>query len=115
MQHRHLEWYSKTNLISLGPNDPQILVSFEWDLTNAEAFLEKKRKETGLPLTITHLVGYCVARAFKDQPDLNGRLSFGNVFHPLNFVSITQRNKWTSRSWFPAKMEEYVTVLMMNY
>ncbi len=80
MQHRNLERYLGATIIPLvGPNDPQILVSFDWDLANAEAFLEKKRKETGLPLTITHLVGYCAGKSLNNQPDINGRLSFGNV------------------------------------
>ena len=78
MQYRHLEWYMYP-LSSLAPNDPQVLATFEWDLTKAEEYLERKRKETNLPLTLTHLAGYCASRALKDQPDLNGRLSFGNV------------------------------------
>ena len=63
----------------IGPNDPQILVSFEWDITKAERYLEKKRKETNLPLTLTHLAGYCVGQALKGDTSVNGRLSFGNV------------------------------------
>jgi hypothetical protein len=69
---------------NLGPNDPQIHVSFEWDLTNAEVYIEKKRKETNLPLTLTHLVGYCVAKAMSGHPEINGRISFGNVNSYLN-------------------------------
>lgn len=66
-------------IIMIAPNDPQIHLTFEWDLTKAEIYLEKKRKETNLPLTLTHLVGFCAARGLSGQPDLNGRLSFGNV------------------------------------
>ncbi len=62
-----------------GPNSPQIYVSIEWDITKAQAYLEKKRKETSQPLTLTHLVGYAVAQAMSKQPDINGRISFGNV------------------------------------
>lgn len=72
-------------LLPLGPNDPEIFVTHEWDLTKAQEYLKKKQEETGLPLTITQLVGYCASRALKDEPDLNGRICFGNVFiiyHP---------------------------------
>jgi hypothetical protein len=63
----------------LGPNDPEIFVTHEWDLTKAQAYLKKKQEETGLPLTVTQLVGYCAGHALKDEPDLNGRICFGNV------------------------------------
>ena len=81
MQYRHMELYLIKSTF-LGPNDPQILVTFEWDLTKAEAYLEVKRSETKLPVTLTQLVGVCASRALKDQPELNGRICFGNVrFH----------------------------------
>lgn len=68
------------------PNNPQILVTFEWDIEKAEEYMKKKQAETGLPITITHLVGYCAGHAFKDEPDVNGRICFGNVSLFLNIV-----------------------------
>jgi len=55
------------------------MLNHEWDITNAEAYLEKKRKETKLPLTLTQLCGYAAAKGLSGNPDLNGRISFGNV------------------------------------
>lgn len=63
----------------LGPNDPEIFVTHEWDVTKAQEYLKKKQAESSLPLTITHLVGYCAGHALKDEPDLNGKICFGNV------------------------------------
>lgn len=77
MQHRYLERYLE--LIIIGPNDPQILAAYEWDTEKAKEYLNNKIQETGLPLTLTHVVGYCAGRALKNQPDINGRICFGNV------------------------------------
>ncbi len=60
-------------------NDPQILVTFQWNMHKADQYLEKKKNESGLPLTLTHFIGFCASRAIHNQPDFNGRLSFGNV------------------------------------
>ena len=56
-----------------------MLISFEWNIEKAQKFLKRKQTETGLPITITHLVGYCAGHAFKDESDFNGRLCFSNV------------------------------------
>jgi len=63
----------------IAPNDPQILAAFEWDIEKAKRYLNSKREETGLPLTLAHVVGYCAARALRNEPDFNGRICFGNV------------------------------------
>ena len=60
-------------------NDPQIHVTFEWNMYKAEEYLENKKQTTKLPLTWTHFVGFCASRAIHNQWDFNGRLSFGNV------------------------------------
>eukprot|EP00826_Nyctotherus_ovalis_P024245 TRINITY_DN1877_c0_g1_i15.p4 TRINITY_DN1877_c0_g1~~TRINITY_DN1877_c0_g1_i15.p4 ORF type:complete len:128 (+),score=38.32 TRINITY_DN1877_c0_g1_i15:204-587(+) len=62
-----------------GPNDPQILMVHEWDVERAKEYLESRREETGLALTLTHLVAYCAGRALKNDPEVNGRICFGNV------------------------------------
>eukprot|EP00826_Nyctotherus_ovalis_P065962 TRINITY_DN9720_c0_g2_i5.p1 TRINITY_DN9720_c0_g2~~TRINITY_DN9720_c0_g2_i5.p1 ORF type:complete len:179 (+),score=20.22 TRINITY_DN9720_c0_g2_i5:125-661(+) len=61
------------------PNNSEMRATYEWDMENAEKYLKRKQEETGLPLTITHLVGYCAGHAFKDESDVNGRLRLGNV------------------------------------
>ena len=48
-------------------------------MEKAEEYLKKKQMESGLPITVTHLVGYCAGYAFRNEKDVNGRLSFGNV------------------------------------
>jgi len=62
-----------------GLNDPQIHVTFEWNMHKAEEYLERKKRETKLPLAWAHFIGFCASRAIYNQPDFNGRLSFGNV------------------------------------
>lgn len=74
----------------IGPNDPQCLATYEWDVEKAQEYLEKQRKETGLPITLTQLVGYCAGHAFKNEPDVNGRLSFGNVGFTY-FIVLSKR------------------------
>ncbi len=54
-------------------------MTFEWDTTKAEAFIEKKRRESKLPIGVTHFAGFCASRAMTKQPDFDGRMSFGNV------------------------------------
>lgn len=70
----------KINIVTWNaPNNSEIFVTYEWDVEKAEQYLKRKQEETGLPITITHLVGYCAGRAFKNEPDINGRICLGNV------------------------------------
>ncbi len=82
------------------PNNPQILVTFQWDLTKSDAYIDKKRKESGLPLTLTNFVGFCASRAMHNQPDFNGRLSFGNYYMKeqldISFVTSIDEGRVTS-------------------
>ena len=71
VKRRIATWYA--------PNDPQILMNFDWDMTKSDEYIEKKRKESGLPISITHFLAFCVSRGMHEQQDFNGRLSFGNV------------------------------------
>lgn len=64
---------------SIGPNDPQILATVEWDVEKAKEYLKRQKAQTSFPLTMTHVVGYCAGHALKNQPDFNGRICFGNV------------------------------------
>lgn len=81
-----MEWYLQ--LIIIGPNDPQILAAYEWDTEKAKQYLNSKIEETKLPLTLTHVVGYCASRALKNEPDVNGRICFGNV-SPCLFLVLS--------------------------
>lgn len=74
------------------PNNPEIRATYEWDIERAESYLKRKQEETGLPLTMTHLVGYCAGHAFKDEADVNGRLRLGNVNSPSPLV-LPQGNR----------------------
>ncbi len=59
------------------PSDPQIYGDLEVDVGPATRFIEEARAATGVPLTLTHLVGKALAHAFAQNPDLNGRLYRG--------------------------------------
>jgi hypothetical protein len=91
------------------PNDPSIFCTLKIDITNGLEYLEKMRsltkllivvrKETGLNVTITHLVGKAVGFAIKDARHFNGRIFAGNVdlsqkIHLLCF-SISQKKTLT--------------------
>jgi hypothetical protein len=83
----------------------------DWDITKAEEYLTKKRKETNLPLTLTHFVGFCAGRALSHEKQLNGRISFGNV--SLSTIASTiRRTTWRSPSSWPAKTDVY---LLLHY
>ena len=56
------------------PNDPQIYGDLEIDATNLLAFIEEAREVTGVPLTVTTMVGKALGKALADHPDLNVRM-----------------------------------------
>ncbi len=56
------------------PSDPQIYGDMELDATAVLEFIEEARSATGVPLTITHLVGKAVAYALAENIDLNVKL-----------------------------------------
>ena len=56
------------------PSDPQFYGDLELDATAVLEFVEKARKNTGVRVTVTHLVGKAIAHALGRHPDLNVRL-----------------------------------------
>ncbi len=63
-----------------GASDPTVYGTMEIDAAPAMALVEKLRRETGVKVTITHLVGKAIALAFRDRPDLNGILRAGRIY-----------------------------------
>ncbi|MCA9620560.1 MAG: 2-oxo acid dehydrogenase subunit E2 [Myxococcales bacterium] len=52
-------------------DDPQIYGWLDLDATALLALVARLREETGVHVTLTHVVGAAVARAFRDCPDAN--------------------------------------------
>ncbi|MGH2755293.1 MAG: 2-oxo acid dehydrogenase subunit E2 [Actinomycetota bacterium] len=61
-----------------GPNDPQIYGDLEIDATALLAFIDEARASTGVPLTVTTMVGKALAKALADHPSLNVRMYRGD-------------------------------------
>lgn len=59
------------------PREGNIYGKLTLDATEALAYLEHTRRETGEKVTITHLVGKAVGEALKQAPTLNGYLRLG--------------------------------------
>ncbi len=69
------------------PREGNIYGKLTVDATNAIAYLERVKQESGEKVTITHLVGAAVARALAKAPGLNGRILFGRYI-PHETVDI---------------------------
>eukprot|EP00831_Metopus_contortus_P068301 TRINITY_DN6105_c0_g1_i1.p1 TRINITY_DN6105_c0_g1~~TRINITY_DN6105_c0_g1_i1.p1 ORF type:complete len:223 (+),score=14.58 TRINITY_DN6105_c0_g1_i1:3-671(+) len=70
------------------PNQPELLAELDWDVEKAEQYLEKKRKESNISVTLSHLVGICMAKTLNNFPEVNCRLSCGN-FYPKEEIDIS--------------------------
>jgi pyruvate/2-oxoglutarate dehydrogenase complex dihydrolipoamide acyltransferase (E2) component len=62
------------------PRDPSVYAVLHIPMQNALAFVERLRVETGVRVTVTHLVARGVALAIRRYPDLNGVVARGRVF-----------------------------------
>lgn len=69
------------------PNDPQIFGDLEVDAGNLLDFVERARAKTGVPITVTTVVGKAIAKALADHPELNVRMYRGR-FIPRETVDI---------------------------
>jgi pyruvate/2-oxoglutarate dehydrogenase complex dihydrolipoamide acyltransferase (E2) component len=58
------------------PSDPTIYGSMDLDVTETLRFIERFRAETGLRLSVTHVVARAVAQAFARHPELNAKVRF---------------------------------------
>ena len=59
------------------PDDPQFYGDLELDAAALQSYLADVRRETGVHLTVTHLVGRAVAHGLAEVPELRVRLARG--------------------------------------
>ncbi len=53
------------------PRDPTVYGTLEVDVSKALEWLERTREESGVKVTLTHLVGKALAMAIAERPDVN--------------------------------------------
>jgi pyruvate dehydrogenase E2 component (dihydrolipoamide acetyltransferase) len=70
-------WRRVASAIWGQPNDPQMYGDFEVDATALVDFIEAVRRETGVRVTVTHIVGKAIAYGLSQNRDLNTRLHRG--------------------------------------
>src|SRR5262249_54010451 len=61
------------------PRDPSVYAVLDIPMRSALAHLERLREETGVRVTVTHLVARGVALAIRQYPQLNGIVSRGRI------------------------------------
>jgi pyruvate dehydrogenase E2 component (dihydrolipoamide acetyltransferase) len=61
------------------PQDPSVYALIEVPMRGSLAYLERLREETGVRVTVTHLVVRALALAIKRYPTLNGIVARGQV------------------------------------
>ncbi|MBI3206557.1 MAG: 2-oxo acid dehydrogenase subunit E2 [Myxococcales bacterium] len=62
------------------PRDPTVYGVIDVDATNALAFVEKIRGQTGAKVTLTHLVGKAAASAIAARPEVNAIIRRGRIY-----------------------------------
>lgn len=73
------DWRKVSSAIYKKPSDGKIFGSVEIDVTDLEAYVNRKRRE-GLKITLTHIFTLAVGRGLKDEvPELNCYIRRGNV------------------------------------
>ncbi|MDP2341943.1 MAG: 2-oxo acid dehydrogenase subunit E2 [Deltaproteobacteria bacterium] len=70
------------------PTDPSIYGSMDVDVTSTLVFIEKFRKETGLQLTMTHVVARATAQAFAHHRELNAKVRFWGKLEQRQTVDL---------------------------
>src|SRR6266852_5975220 len=61
------------------PRDPSVYAHLDIPVRSALAHLERLREETGVRVTVTHLVARGVALAIRQYPQLNGIVARGRI------------------------------------
>jgi pyruvate/2-oxoglutarate dehydrogenase complex dihydrolipoamide acyltransferase (E2) component len=61
------------------PKDPSVYAVLEIPMRSSLAYLEQLREETGVRVTVTHLVARGVALALRQYPQLNGIVARGRI------------------------------------
>jgi len=69
------------------PSEGNIYGVVEADVTKAQAYIEKLRKETGEHVTITHIGLKALALGVREAPCVNGRLICGR-FYPFTTIDM---------------------------
>lgn len=62
------------------PQDPTVYGVIEVDVGNALAYIEKTRAESGVKVTLTHLVGKALALAIRERPEVNAIIRRGRIW-----------------------------------
>jgi pyruvate/2-oxoglutarate dehydrogenase complex dihydrolipoamide acyltransferase (E2) component len=70
------------------PREGNIYGKLTVDASKLLPYIERKREETGVKVTLTTVVGRAVARAMEQAPGLNGYLRFGK-FYEHDSVDVT--------------------------
>jgi pyruvate dehydrogenase E2 component (dihydrolipoamide acetyltransferase) len=70
------------------PHDPTVYGTLEVDAQNALDFLAERSEQSGLKITITHLVGKAVAEAIAARPDVNAVVRRGRHIYQRESVDI---------------------------
>jgi pyruvate/2-oxoglutarate dehydrogenase complex dihydrolipoamide acyltransferase (E2) component len=61
------------------PRDPSVYAMVDVRMRSSLAFLERTREETGVRVTVTHLVARATALAIRRYPQLNGIVARGRI------------------------------------
>jgi pyruvate/2-oxoglutarate dehydrogenase complex dihydrolipoamide acyltransferase (E2) component len=89
---RKQEGASSWRRIALGtwsaPDDPTVYGLLEVDVTRALAFVARCRAETGVHVTLTHLVGRAVALAIRERPETNAVVRVGKRVYLRDTVDV---------------------------
>ncbi len=76
-----LSKWRKISMASWGVTaDSSVVTVIELDAEPALAYLEKLQSTTAAKLTITHLAGYALAKAFAKHPDVNCMFRWGKLY-----------------------------------
>jgi pyruvate/2-oxoglutarate dehydrogenase complex dihydrolipoamide acyltransferase (E2) component len=77
---RTSSWRTVAPLVWGGPSDPSIYGIIDADVSKALIFLERRRLETGIKLTLTHLVTRAIALALRRHPECNAYVRWGRIY-----------------------------------
>ena len=62
------------------PRDPTVYGIIDVDATKALAYVERLRSESGVKVTLTHLVGKALAMAIAERPEVNAIIRRGRIY-----------------------------------
>ncbi len=78
----HLSVFRRIAAIAWNPpRDPTILGTMQFPAEALEAWIAKKREETGEKITVTHAVARAAAVVLHRHPDLNSMIRLGRLYH----------------------------------